>query len=361
MSRILAIGDTHFKTDNYEDSIILTNTVKDILKDNPDISTVIVLGDILHNHEKIHTFALNVAINFFKTILSCNVKCFCLVGNHDATTNTIFLTDNHWMNALKGWDNLTIVDTPTVLNLNDKDFIVMCPYVPDGRFTEALNTLSLQVVNEHKIKLLDWTKARCIFAHQTLDGCKYGHQIVKDVEEWKDEYPMCVSGHIHLSQRVKDNLYYSGSSMKESYSDLDDKTVCIVTVLDEGIDITPVKVNLKEKKILYATPDNLDDIKKQIEDNKDIEYKVVLKGKENELKAIKNSSLYNETLNLDNVKNIAFKATWKEVTTEVGGSDDFVECLSALITNEDNKYLTSLYEHILYGKEDISDKDIFFV
>ena len=41
MSRILAIGDTHFKTDNYEDSVILTNTIKDILKDNPDISTVI--------------------------------------------------------------------------------------------------------------------------------------------------------------------------------------------------------------------------------------------------------------------------------------------------------------------------------
>ena len=69
---------------------------------------------------------------------------------------------------------------------------------------------------------------------------------------------------------------------------------------------------------------------------------------------------------MDNIKDIKFKTkTRKEDTDEKEETDrivqdDFVECLSALVQRENNPYLTSLYEHIIYGKEDFSDKDIFF-
>ena len=33
-----------------------------------------------------------------------------LVGNHDYINNQQFLTNNHWMNAMKDWNNVTIID-----------------------------------------------------------------------------------------------------------------------------------------------------------------------------------------------------------------------------------------------------------
>ena len=89
-----------------------------------------------------------------------------------------------------------------------------------------------------------------------------------------------------------------------------------------------------------------------------IEFKIVIKGDDNDLKAIKKSNLYKETLNLDNVKDIKLKSEVKDDGKIKILEDDFVECLQSLIYNEENPYLSSLYEHIMYGKEDKSDKDV---
>ena len=75
---------------------------------------------------------------------------------------------------------------------------------------------------------------------------------------------------------------------------------------------------------------------------------------------MKNSSKYKDALEIENVKKIAFKTTWKEEEPKDIIEDDFVECLQSLVLKENNPYLSSLYEHIMYGTEDKSDKDVFF-
>ena len=129
MSKILCIGDPHFRVDNIDETRIFTTNLSKYLDEN-EIDIIIVMGDVLHTHEKIHTFALNAAFDFFKMLSSKNKPVYSLVGNHDATSNTIFLTNNHWMNVLKGWKNITVVDYPTKVETNES-FIVLCPYVPD--------------------------------------------------------------------------------------------------------------------------------------------------------------------------------------------------------------------------------------
>lgn len=359
--KILAIGDPHFKVDNIEESKIFITNLSSYLSSNIDIEIIVVLGDVLHNHEKLHTFALNSAIEFFTMLVSHKRKVFCLVGNHDATSNTIFLTDNHWMNVLKGWDGLTIVDKPIVHHF-EKGFITLCPYVPDGRFIEALSHInSMRVLSDTKIKVDDWKESKCIFSHQLFDGVKMGAIIAKNVEEWKDEYPFCVNGHIHENQRLKDNLYIPGSAMQEGYGDMTDKIVSVITITDNKIpDIEEVDLNIKRKKIIYTTVDDIESIKDKIENNENIDYKIVVKGSDSELKALKNSSKYKDALGIDNVKKISFKTTWKEEDKVKIVEDDFIDCLQTLIYNEENPYLSSLYEHIIYGKEDKSDKDVFF-
>jgi DNA repair exonuclease SbcCD nuclease subunit len=372
--RILAIGDPHFKVDNIEESKVFITNLSSYLSQNTDIEIIVVLGDVLHNHEKLHTFALNSAIEFFTMLVSHKRKCFCLVGNHDATSNTIFLTDNHWMNALKGWDGLTIVDHP-VIEFIGESFITLCPYVPDGRFLEALSHLvtveETRKVKRYlkddkdmtysRIKIHDWKESKCIFSHQLFDGVKMGAIVAKNVEEWNPEYPFCINGHIHENQRPQENLYIPGSAMQEGYGDMTDKIVAVITITDDKYPlIEEVDLNIKRKKIIYTTIDEIDTIKEKLEKNENIDYKIVVKGSDSELKALKNSSKYKDTLDIDNVKKITFKTTWKEDDRVKILEDDFIDCLQTLIYNEEDPYLSSLYEHVVYGKEDKSDKDVFF-
>ena len=65
MIRILAIGDPHFQ-EKYLDVVeeFITRTLKVIEKQKPDI--VVVLGDILHTHEKAVVSCHTRACRFFK-------------------------------------------------------------------------------------------------------------------------------------------------------------------------------------------------------------------------------------------------------------------------------------------------------
>jgi metallophosphoesterase superfamily enzyme len=352
---ILAIGDPHFKLDNNEETLQFTSEVEDYIKDNDSVELIVVLGDILHTHEKLHTFALNNAVLFFKTLLKYKKVC-CLVGNHDATSNTIFLSDNHWMNILKGWKDLTIVDYPTQVQLTNFN-ITLCPYVPEGRFIEALNLIP------------NWKESDIIFGHQLLNGAKMGMIIAKDVEEWSEEYPLCISGHIHDKQWINKKLYYTGSSLQHSFADTDDKSIALITK-NETIEIEEVYLQIRRKKIIYADVSQLKDLKEKLDKLQlDMEYKIVLSGNEQEFKAMKLTSNFKETLEKSNIKSITFKHKHKKedqhdinnLEESIEEKDDFVTCLKDIVDTQTDPYLTSFFEHILYGKEDISDKDILFL
>lgn len=345
MTKILAIGDPHFRTDNVSETELFCNELKSYLSTS-DADIIIVLGDILHTHEKLHTSALNAAVDFFKMLTSFSKPTFVLVGNHDAISNTIFLTTNHWLNILKNWNTITVVDYPTKFFIKEKEFITLCPYVPDGRLVEALELIP------------DWKESKIIFGHQLLNGAKMGMIVASNVEEWKDDYPLLISGHIHDRQRVKKNLYYTGSSLQHSFGETGDKSLCLLNTANNN-SIEDIYLSVKRKKILYASVDDLEEITKKM--CEDIEYKIVLKGNVDDFKALKKSSLFKETMELENVKNISFKAVVPEVDIKdelTGQTDDFCEHLNRLVQSTNDPYLISLYEHVLYDKEDVSDKDV---
>ena len=78
---ILAVGDQHFKTDNIEEVDIFISKITELaLSKNPNI--IILLGDLLHTHEKIHCSPLNKAYEFIDKMRKI-AKTYILVGNHD--------------------------------------------------------------------------------------------------------------------------------------------------------------------------------------------------------------------------------------------------------------------------------------
>lgn len=338
--KFLCIGDPHFKTDNYEETNDFIKKLENYIKENlVQIDYIIVLGDILHNHEKLHTSALNIATNFFKMLISYKPnRVYCLVGNHDAISNTIFLTDNHWLNILKEWNTITVVDKPLKLELENNNFVVMCPYVPDGMLHKALNFIP------------DWQKSQIIFAHQLLDGAKMGAVIAENVEEWKDNYPLLISGHIHDKQKVKKNLYYTGSSLQHAYGESNDKTISLVDLNTLKIDEIDLKV--MTKRIVYVDAENLKSLKLDIKENENV--KLVVSGDYNFFKEYKNTEFIKEKFK--EVDKIIFKQkNIERKQNKYESINDYLQLIEHMVKEEKEEELYSFYQHIIYNKEDKSE------
>ena len=204
---VLVIGDPHFKVCNIPESDQMTiNLVKLAKEKQPTL--IVCLGDILHRHETIHVSPLMRAETMIKQ-LSEIAPTFLLIGNHDRPNNSNYLTDEHPFNALKDWDNTYIADKVIDVTIQHQRFI-MVPYVPPGRFMDALNTIKdpLGLESGHK---------PVIFCHQEFYGAKMGAICSQAGDKWLLEYPFVISGHVHDYDRLQKNLIYVGTPMQHSF------------------------------------------------------------------------------------------------------------------------------------------------
>ena len=128
--KILFIGDPHIQVNNIpEVEIFMERLINLATKREPDL--IIIAGDLLHTHERLHTLALNKAyemVNDMRLI----AKTYVLVGNHDYIQNQQFLTQNHWMTGLKEWKNTVIVDTVLSETIRGEKFIFVLMYHQEG-------------------------------------------------------------------------------------------------------------------------------------------------------------------------------------------------------------------------------------
>jgi predicted phosphodiesterase len=212
---VLTIGDPHFKSKNTDQTIDMTNKILNLIQQQqPDL--VVCLGDVLHDHEKIKdTLVLVQAVQFFRDI-SKLCPLYVIVGNHDRRNNSDFLSDVHPFDACKDMNNVTIVDKPVFTTIKNVD-LTLVPYVPPGRFEEALNTMTK----------FDWSQSGCIFAHQEFKGAKMGAIVSEKGDEWPLSNPLVVSGHIHDYDRPQLNFVYVCTQVQHAFGDSDDKAISI--------------------------------------------------------------------------------------------------------------------------------------
>lgn len=295
-----------------------------------------------------------------------------LLGDFTVThncNNQQFLTDNHWMNGMKEWKNLVVVDKVEQLILDDKKFIFV-PYVPPGRFQEALHTL--------KTDFLDTT---CIFAHQEFYGCKMGAIISVEGDKWPVDYPNVISGHIHSKQSPQKNIYYSGSAMQNAFGESEKNIIAFLTFDDESSDftskiITEIDLLLPRKKIVYMDVEDIDDYKMK---NTDDKLKLTLSGNYDQFKALKKTKKYKEML--DSGVKVVFKpkkitkksdtlTDKKNDTSENGNSltmedmqtkeIDFKSILLSIVNEQKNPSLLKAYELVINGTI-MNKNDVIFL
>jgi len=234
--------------------------------------------------------------------------------------NQAFLDNNHAFTSFKNWENLTVCDRVREYIIEDKKF-VFCPYVPPGRFKEALDTLP------------NWETATAIFAHQEFLGCRFNPVAVSEIgDPWDSNLPLVVSGHIHDSQWVNDNVFYPGSSIQHAFGESADKTVVMITFKDKP-KFKKYNLGMRKKKIIYLELENIDSFKP---DNSENEIKLVLKGTSEEFKTFRKSKKYHEL-----TKNIKVSFIPRESTIDITNTNNIitrkksvVEILKDLINDE---------------------------
>lgn len=230
MSKVLFMGDIHIKHNNLSQVKKMVAKLPSLAE--KEITFIVVSGDILDTHEKIDSQLMNRAYHLVRELRKL-APTYVIVGNHDYINNQQFLTDNHWMNGMKEWKDVYVIDTPTVV----EDDFVLVPYVAPGRFVEALDHVS------------DWKSKACIFAHQEIRGCKMGAIESRDGDEWDLEWPSVISGHIHERQSPQKNVYYPGSVLNHAFG-YDSQGLSIFSFPDFAED--HIDLGFEKKKIVYA-------------------------------------------------------------------------------------------------------------
>ena len=340
--KFLFIGDVHVKTDNSEEIDILLHEIQRISKEYT-FDYIIVGGDVMHYHERLFTQCLNKSINFLKSLTDI-CYTYVLVGNHDYINNSEFLTQNHWMNSIKNWENLKIVDEV----IEEKDFI-LCPYVYPGRFIEALET-----------KTKDWMDKKIIFAHQEFKGCKMGAIVSVDGDLWNEYCPYVISGHIHDNQKVGENIYYPGSPLQHAFGDSDTRVLCHISInesdsYDNKPKIVDIPLNVPKKRIIKANLSNIKDILKNSKDKKDDEkkednIKIKLDVTNEEFKLFKETKEYKELLNKGiKIQINKKKSEKKDDTEEKEVESNFMSVLESMVKN-DEPMVKNLYDEIILNK-----------
>ena len=324
--KILFIGDPHIKTDNHEEIDILSRELKKIC-DSTLIDQIIVGGDLMHYHERIFTQALNKSLEFVTT-LATFAPVYILVGNHDMINNQQFLTSNHWLNVLSHYKNIKIVDKPIVCTNSSFTFL-MCPYVYPGRFIEAIETVSK-----------DWKTYNLIFAHQEFKGCKMGAIVSKDGDEWGEEFPQVISGHIHDNQTPQKNIYYPGSPLQHAFGDTEKRVVCTV---DENGNISNIDLDVPKKTIIKKTVSDILCIK-----NTELHshLKIKLTATSEEFKAFKQTQQYKECIEKGVKIQLDIKPVKREDLT-VTEQANFRLILQNLIETDGDSLLKKIYLDVL--------------
>lgn len=322
--KIIAIGDPHFKINNVIETDEMHVKIIEICnKIKPDI--IVCLGDILDRHETIHVSPLIRSIKFLKD-LSEITKLYVIIGNHDRPNNSNFLTDEHPFNALKEWKNTTVVDKVIFDIIYDYKFIFV-PYVPPGRFNEALSTIN---------NLSDDITA--IFAHQEFYGAKMGAVTSLIGDHWPIDNPLIISGHIHDYDKLQSNIYYVGTPLQHAFGDNTDKTISLFTFitnkeyLHERIDLS-----LRKKKIVYLTFENIN----TYEPPDDINIKIVINGKSSEIKSLIKSNKIKE------LTKKGIKISYKHIPDDKTHNEN-------IIINKQMSYLERLYLEISNDQDQIA-------
>lgn len=188
--------------ENYFNNFLIP-TIQSKIDSKNDKPCLVILGDVFDNRQTMDIQIMNTAIDLFIE-LSNIIPVIILSGNHD-----IYKRINNDVNSLrilKSINNITVIEKPTILHLNDKFNIGVIPWL-----------------GYHEIEASYLSNNNIDFAlmHTDIRGLTFdnGRIIYSGVDTKQFKGRKIFSGHIHKRQE-SDNIIYIGSPYQLRRSDI---------------------------------------------------------------------------------------------------------------------------------------------
>jgi DNA repair exonuclease SbcCD nuclease subunit len=174
------------------------------------IDTLLILGDTFDRRKYVNFFTYKRTKKmFFDVLYDNNIKVFMLAGNHDTyfkNTNEV----NSVRLLLQEYDNITVIDGPSEITLDDKK-ICMMPWICPGNY-------------ESSLELLKNTKAEICCGHFEIQGFAMYRGMPSEEGLSRDlfrKFDFTFSGHYHHKSNA-DGIYYLGNPYELTWQDYND-------------------------------------------------------------------------------------------------------------------------------------------
>lgn len=333
MIQLFILGDLHFKTTNSEETEFMSASILSEINSRK-CDGIVVLGDILDRHANINSSVLTRAVKFLDNLRKIS-KLYVLIGNHDLKSNDQFFSEDHPFMALKFWENTVLIDKSFSDVINGEK-LVFCPYVPCGRFNEALSHLSE-----------GYEDASCIFAHQEFKGANLGCQISTLGDDWEISNPYVISGHIHDYQELGPNILYMGTPIQHTYSDSLLRYIGYAKIENSKVDVEKIILkNIIKKKIIKLFLEDLENYEVEIDPMMRIKAKIKCE--------LNQPALINKHVKIIRMVKAGYKISYEIITKNGIQSDDknihlksFSELLLDNLKSNKNKRLYQVYNSII--------------
>lgn len=298
--RAHCIGDPHISDRHIALSKEAVDGTLKLVDKKRDADIIVVMGDTLDRHNSVKLTLQDMAIRWIKE-LSKRKPTFVLIGNHDLPHESQYLSDVHPFIGLEDWktpievngatthkQRLYIVSKPMIKTIKGNNVLFM-PYTPPGKFTstieEALKFFHSQGFVGHIQNVRD---IDMVFAHQEFKGSAYGPLLSVKGDEWPENYPMVVSGHIHTRELLKKNILYTGSLYPVTVSESNDKGVVTLEYDSIGkiLEYKTTRVVMEHKRIIKIKASSQDSIAEMVTlDRKGAKY--IVEGTSDEIATVK--------------------------------------------------------------------------
>jgi DNA repair exonuclease SbcCD nuclease subunit len=225
--------------------------------ESKDIQDIVICGDLFHYRDEVAVNTLQIASDIFNLWKDFNITI--IVGNHDA-----YYKDKSDINSLcmlKGWENVTVYDTPVVVDCYSRR-LMFCPWGTN---------------------LSDIKKSDIIFGHFEIETFKLNEFKLctngiksKDLLQLGD---LVVTGHFHLKEeRVYDDgiILYIGNPFQMDFGDVNGtKGYYILDIPTLKYDFYENTISPKHKKVYLSelvTIGSINDTVKNIISNNIIKF-----------------------------------------------------------------------------------------
>lgn len=234
----LVVGDPHFKEGNSEETDKMEKEIDRLIEEvKPDI--VVILGDTIDRYNRV---AVCRSEEWLIRLIQ-KVRVILLIGNHDRQDNTDYQSRVHPYLGISVSPSITVVDK----TYREGD-IVYVPYVPPGRFEEAVGDMAVG--------------ASLLYCHQSFIGS------LDPLSADSTSSIKCriISGHIHkrsmlrgdknipVSHEGRWDVYYPGAPLCNNFGDDWTRFCCSVVIEDGRVTVTEHEIQVPIRYTLTVSP-----------------------------------------------------------------------------------------------------------